>query len=77
MNTWIHYLTYNNEQKRVEKFNNAELVHEKANNHDVIRLEINGHRIHHVNNAEEDYDTILTALAAGHNLIDLTIVRTF
>ena len=53
------------------------MVHEKAKNHDVIRLEINGHRIHHVNKAEEDYDTILTALAAGHNLIDLTIVKTF
>lgn len=77
MNAWIHYLTYTYEQKYVEKFKSAELVHEKAKNHDVIRLEINGHRIHHVNKAEEDYDTILTALAAGHNLIDLTIVKTF
>ena len=77
MNTWIHYYTYDNEQKIVEKLAQAELVHEKANNHDVIRLEINGHRIHHVNNAQDDYNTILTALAAGHNLIDLTIVRAF
>lgn len=77
MNVWIHYLTYNYEHKYIEKFDSAELVHEKANNHDVTRLEINGHRIHHVNNAEDDYDTILTALAAGHNLIDLTIVKTF
>lgn len=37
---------------------------------------LNGHKILHVNNPRDDYQTILTGLAAGYNLIDLTIVRT-